>query len=96
MRYIFLLFLTACATNLTEKELSMREDKRSVDAENWYTCEQVYKAHKIPTYHVGHSHGHLNKKRNHRPGDIRDDLRTNNCKRILRGHWVDYPTEDEY
>ena len=82
--------------NLTEKELSMREDKRSVEAENWYQCEMVYDAHKVPTWHIGHTHDKRRAGPTIRPSDIRDDLRVNHCKRILRGHWVDYPSEYEY
>ena len=95
MKYIFLLFLTACAA-LTEEQLEHRADKIFVDAENWYMCEAAYSAHGVSTWHVGHTHDSLGKNKQPRPWDVKDDLRVNQCKRILRSYWVDYPSEDEY
>ena len=83
MRYFFLLLLGACA-GLTEEEIILRDEKRSVDFENWYMCKKIYASSNVPTIHIGHSHANINKNMNDLPRAIRSDLHQNRCRFIMR------------
>ena len=89
MRYFFLLLLAACAT-LTEEEIILRDEKRSVDFENWYMCKKIYASSHVPTIHIGHSHANINKNRNDLPHHIRSCLHDNSCRFIMRDYSVEY------
>ena len=93
MRYFFLLLLAACAA-LTEEEIILRDEKRSVDFENWYMCKKIYASSHVPTVHIGHSHANINKNMNDLPRAIRSDLHQNSCRFIMRDYWVEYPDYD--
>ena len=69
-----------------EKELEKRYDIEYRDAENsakWDLCQAVYNRAGKPTISY---HGH-HKRFRHSPMEIRDDLRRNNCHRILKDVW---------
>ena len=102
MKYLPLLLLAGCALTTTEleeqvavcqvdcekleKKLQQRYDIEYRDAENankWEVCKDVYHRAGMPTISY-HSHDRHFK---HTAMQIRDDLRTNNCKRILRDVW---------
>ena len=86
MKYLPLILLVGCASNLTEGE---REWREGIDRENWALCERVYRDQRRPTLHVGHTH----KYEGRRPPKIwhvRDDLRTNYCRSVLGRYWVNY------
>ena len=91
MRYFFLLLLAACAA-LTEEEIILRDEKRSVDFENWYMCKKIYASGHVPTMHIGHSHARQN--RSDLPRHIRADLHQNSCRFIMGEYWVEYPDYD--
>ncbi len=86
MKYFPLLFLFGCASNLTEAE---REWRHGIDRENWRLCERVYQQQGVATVHIGHSHRY-DSRRPPRIWHVRDDLRVNNCQRILGNYWADY------
>ena len=91
MRYFFLLLLAACAA-ITEEEIILRDEKRSIDFENWYMCKWIYASSHVPTRHIGHAH--INKNTNDLPHHIRSDLHDNSCRFIMRDYWVEYPDYD--
>ena len=68
MRYLWLLILTGCASQMTAAD---REWHRAVDLENWTLCEQVYKANNEYTTHFDHQHGPRDVVK---PWHIKDDL----------------------
>jgi hypothetical protein len=78
-----IILASGCASTLTNEERLWRE---SVDNENWELCQLVYRKHGQPTFST-HAHG---VGKGHRPEDVRDDLRSNNCRMTLRSYWIEY------
>jgi hypothetical protein len=84
MKYLLLLLLAGCATDLTDEERAYRD---VVDKGNWEACAALYERYEKPTFHMGHIH-----RRGHRVrrGDIRDDLTYNRCKMVMGESWMNY------
>lgn len=79
MRYLILLLIVGCASQLTEDEILEREYNQAINKENWYMCQKVYADNGSPTY-SRHAHS---KHRKHTDWDVKDDLTWNNCKFVL-------------
>lgn len=77
----------AAAEEVTKED---REYRQAVDLANWKLCEEIYLAYGKPTFHKGHTHRRINNiSSNHY---VRQDLMSNNCKRLLKsgGLWNEY------
>lgn len=77
---IVLLLLVGCAP-LTEEA----KYKATVDKANWLNCEAEYIRQRKIIYHRHHHDANRISR-----GDIKDDLLTNDCKRVLHEEWINY------
>ena len=72
----------ALQAKVEQKEFE-REYNRDVDADNWRTCEYIYKVLGAPTYHVGHTHNRRSAPRP-RHETVMSDLMYNRCRAVIR------------
>lgn len=82
MRYLALLLLAGCASQLTPEEAEWQE---GIDRENWRNCTTVYRNHGKPTISKHPLPGGHNRWFN-----LKNDLVYNNCERLLGDYWIDY------
>jgi len=86
MRVILVLlpmFVSCANDKITDDE---REWRAAMDRENWYNCSAAYARQNVFTVST-HTH---DRHRTHKAHEIKDDLRTNNCKVVLGKEWIYY------
>lgn len=84
MKYLLLLLLAGCASNLTEEDRAYRD---VVDRGNWEACNKLYLLHGKPTFHTNHRH--MGGRKTH-SRDVRGDLTENHCRMIMGDSWMNY------
>ena len=83
MRFLILLILVGCATQLTESEQIDREYKLQTTFEEWKFCQKIYAKAGVVWYSTRHR---SSRRKDIRPSylDMRMDMGWNNCDTILR------------
>lgn len=82
---LVLIVILGCAA-LSPEQIERRDDRRDIDAENWWLCQKVIKANNI-RWMSKHDHrtGSI-----HRPREILEDLHSAQCRRLLGEYWIRY------